>query len=61
MLQLQQYGDSEDEEDIVNEDTTMHLAPLETGKTIASLQKSLAVCAAPEVVPMVNFFVFKKI
>lgn len=56
MLQLQQYGDSEDEEDTDNDNTsdaTMHLAPLEKGKTIASLQQSLAVCAAPTVVPMV--------
>lgn len=55
MLQLQQYGDSEDEEDNTS-DSTMHLAPLETGKSISSLQQSLAVCAAPDVVPMVIFY-----
>lgn len=59
MLQLQQYGDSEDEEDTDNKDNTseatLHLAPLETGKTVVSLQQSLAVCAAPDVVPMGSY------
>uniref|UniRef100_A0A1B6DRQ1 Uncharacterized protein n=1 Tax=Clastoptera arizonana TaxID=38151 RepID=A0A1B6DRQ1_9HEMI len=47
MLQLQQYGDSEDNSN--HSDSTMHLMPL--GKSSSSLQNNMLVCAAPQVIP----------
>ncbi|XP_071447430.1 pre-mRNA-processing factor 17 [Hetaerina americana] len=57
MLSICEYGSSEDEDAGVDkkkegEDLTSHLKPLPPGKSIASLQNSLQICAAPDVVPL---------
>lgn len=50
MLGLQDYGGSSSESD--TEASTLHLKPIEP--SAPSVAKSLAVCAAPAVVPMVS-------
>ncbi|KAG8235909.1 hypothetical protein J437_LFUL016230 [Ladona fulva] len=57
MLSLCQYSssdeDSSNEEKVENvEGTLSHLLPLPEGKSVSSLQNSLQICAAPEVVPL---------
>ncbi|XP_069705332.1 pre-mRNA-processing factor 17 [Periplaneta americana] len=55
MLQLLQYGSSDDDQDSdtgsKTEDITSHLKPLGPGKTITTLQNKMQVCLAPNVVP----------
>ncbi|XP_063243175.1 pre-mRNA-processing factor 17 [Bacillus rossius redtenbacheri] len=54
MLHIQTYGSSEDDGDSdsdQNSNLTSHLIPLDSGKSISSLQLSMRVCAAPDVVP----------
>lgn len=55
MLQLQNYGSSsETESDTeINADLTSHLKPVDKKFSVG---KSLEICAAPIVVPMVSFF-----
>lgn len=52
MLNLQQYGSSDDENS--EEDITSHMIPLGPGKSITALQNRLRVCSAPTVVPTVS-------
>jgi hypothetical protein len=60
MLHLQQYGSSDEEGNSDNnnnndfEDITSHLRPLDSGKTIASLQNEIKICSAPDVAPPVS-------
>lgn len=56
MLELQQYGSSDDDETegikVSPEDVTSHLKPLGSGNSIITLQNKMQVCLAPAVVPM---------
>ncbi|XP_066994040.1 pre-mRNA-processing factor 17 [Anabrus simplex] len=51
MLEIQQYGSSDDES-LKGEEITSHLKPLEHGNTVSTLQSKMQVCAAPSVVPL---------
>ncbi|RZF39824.1 hypothetical protein LSTR_LSTR000472 [Laodelphax striatellus] len=52
MLQLQQYGSDSGEDSGSGDEKLVHLKPIEgPAKSIESLQKAYAVCAAPDVVP----------
>lgn len=62
MLELQQYGSSDDDETegikVSPEDVTSHLKPLGSGNSIITLQNKMQVCLAPAVVPMVILHYF---
>lgn len=57
MLSLQNYASSSDTESDNEQKNDLHLQPIDKG---LSVMKSLEICAAPIVIPVVSFFLFNK-
>ena len=60
ILALQTYSSdsNESEEEPVSEDATLHLKPLPTGDSVASVSKEIALKAAPAVATKVRYDVY---